>query len=176
MDADEERLQVEAARRDPAKFGDLYDRHFDRVYAFVVCRVRDRAAAEDVTAEVFQKALAALPTFELRGAPFGAWLIRIAANAITDRARRKTREQPVPSGAAEPAVDPEAEAFEQRVDLFRFVDDLPADQRRVIIERFVEERSIREIAGRMNRTEGAVKQLQLRALQNLRARMENADA
>ena len=74
-DADE-RLLVEAAQRDSSKFGDLYERHFERVYAFVARRVEDRAAAEDVTAEVFHKALAGLRSYQWRGAPFGAWLIR----------------------------------------------------------------------------------------------------
>ena len=173
MDEDE-RLLVEAAQRDPERFGDLYDRHFERVYAFVAVRVRDRDAAEDVTAEVFHRALAALPAYEWRGAPFAAWLLRIAANAVVDRLKRSGREAPV-ADAPEPSVGPEAEALDRRADLFRFVDGLPADQRRVIVERFIEQRSIREIAGRLNRTEGAVKQLQLRALQGLRARMEGVD-
>jgi RNA polymerase sigma-70 factor, ECF subfamily len=175
MDADE-RLQVEAAQRDPAKFGELYERHFERVYAFVAGRVRDRAAAEDVTAEVFHKALARLPGFQIRGAPFAAWLLRIAANALADRYKRGTREVFLAGDAPEPSVEPEVEEADRRADLFRFVNDLPADQRRVIVERFVEQRSIREIAFRLNRTEGAVKQLQLRALQNLRGRMEGAGA
>jgi RNA polymerase sigma-70 factor, ECF subfamily len=175
MDADE-RLQVEAAQHDPSKFGELYERHFEQIYAFVVKRVRDRAAAEDVTAEVFHKALASLNGFEFRGAPFGAWLLRIAANSITDRARRATREVLVADHSPEPQVESDAETADRRADIFRFVNDLPPDQRRVIVERFIEQRSIREIAGRLNRTEGAVKQLQLRALQNLRAWMEGTNA
>ena len=175
MDADE-RLQVEAAQQDPAKFGELYERYFERVYAFVASRVRDRAAAEDVTAEVFHKALAALPAFQFRSAPFATWLLRIAANALADRYRRGAREVALAGDPPEPSVEPEAEQSDRRADLFRFVNDLPADQRRVIVERFVEERSIREIALRLNRTEGAVKQLQLRALQSLRLRMEGAGA
>jgi RNA polymerase sigma-70 factor (ECF subfamily) len=174
MDADE-RAQIEAAQKDPAQFGELYERHFEQVYAFVAVRVRDRAGAEDVTAEVFHRALAALPAFEFRGAPFGAWLLRIAANAIVDRARRAAREAPA-GEAREPSVLPNGEAADRRVDLFRLVNTLPADQRRVVIERFVEERSIKEIAGRLNRTEGAVKQLQFRALQTLRARIEGGHA
>src|SRR5437867_10288583 len=90
-DADE-RLLVEAAKRDPSRFADLYDRHFERVYAFVVSRVRQRDAAEDLTADTFQRALAGLRTYESRGAPFGAWLIRIAANAIVDWSKRSARE------------------------------------------------------------------------------------
>ncbi len=174
MDGDE-RLQVEAAQQDPARFGELYERHFERVYAFVVRRVRDRAAAEDVTAEVFHKALAALPGFQFVGAPFAAWLLRIAANALADRARRHTREVPDANGVPEPSVESDADASDRRADLFRFVNELPADQRRVIIERFIEQRSIREIAGRLHKTEGAVKQLQFRALHGLRARMEGAN-
>ena len=175
MDADE-RLQVEAAQKDPAKFGDLYERNFERVYAFVARRVRDRPTAEDVTAEVFHKALAALPGFQVRGAPFAAWLIRIAANAIADRSRRATHEVSVADDSRELSVESDADACDRRADLFRFVDELPADQRRVIVERFVEQRSIRDVAGRLNKTEGAVKQLQFRALQNLRTRMDGGDA
>jgi RNA polymerase sigma-70 factor, ECF subfamily len=174
MDADE-RLQVEAAQRDPAKFGELYERHFARIYAFVVRRVRDRAAAEDVTAEVFHKALAALPGFQFRGVPFAVWLLRIAANAISDRFKRVTREVSVGNDIPEPSVEAEAEASDRRTELFHFVNELPADQRRVIVERFVDQRSIRDIAGRLNKTEGAIKQLQFRALQNLRTRMEGAN-
>jgi RNA polymerase sigma-70 factor (ECF subfamily) len=174
MDADE-RLQIEAAQEDPSKFGELYERHFEQVYVFVARRVRDRAAAEDVTAEVFHKALAALPGFQFVGAPFAAWLLRIAANALADRSKRVTREVSVSAGAPEPRVESDADASDRRADLFRLVNDLPADQRRVIVERFIEQRSIRDIAGRLNRTEGAVKQLQFRALQSLRTRMEGAN-
>ena len=174
MDADE-RLLVEAAQRDPARFGELYDRHFERVYAFVVRRVRDRHAAEDVTADVFHRALAALGSYEWRGAPFSAWLFRIAANAIADRFKRASREPSRSVDEAEPSVEPEAERADRRADLFRLVDELPPDQRRVVVERFVEERSIRDIASRLNRSEGAVKQLQFRALQALRTKIESAD-
>jgi RNA polymerase sigma-70 factor (ECF subfamily) len=174
MDVDE-RLQIEAAQSDPVKFGELYERHFERVYAFVVLRVRDRTVAEDVTADVFQRALAALPAFQWRGAPFGAWLLRIAANAIADRFRHLGREVPAADDSAEPSVAADADACDRRADLFRFVNELPAEQRRVIVERFVEERSIRDIAGRLDKTEGAIKQLQFRALRSLRTRMEGAD-
>ena len=175
-DADERRM-VEAAQRDPSRFGDLYERHFNRVYAFVVRRVRDRDVAEDVTSDVFHKALAALPQYEFRGVPFGAWLIRIAANALHDRARRPSDEPLVGEvGGSEPAIDDDLEEIERLAAVFRLVDQLPADQRAVIVERYVEERSIREVAAHLKKTEGAVKQLQLRALQTLRSRMEAARA
>src|ERR1700722_12788329 len=78
----DERLLVQAAQSDPAKFEALYELHFERVYYFVARRVHDRATAEDLTSEGFHKALASLPKYEWRGAPFAAWLLRIASNAL----------------------------------------------------------------------------------------------
>ena len=75
----DERLLIEAAQKDPARFGVLYEINFERVYAYVVKRVQDRSEAEDVTSEVFHQALANLKRFEWRGIPFSAWLFRIAA-------------------------------------------------------------------------------------------------
>ncbi len=169
----EERLLVEAAQKDPAKFGDLYEMYFELVYGFIARRVRERDVAEDLTSDVFHKALAKLPDYEWRGAPFAAWLIRIAANAVADQSKRAAREV---SGddLAEPGVQPDMDGIENRARLFRLIGQLPDDQRRVIVERFVEGMGIREIAGRLGRTEGAVKQLQLRAIENLRKRMEGA--
>lgn len=164
-----ERTLIEAAQRDPRSFAALYEDHFERVYAFIARRVRERAAAEDLTADVFHHALAHLPRFEWRGVPFAAWLFRIAMNAIIDRAKRAARERDV-SSLDEPAAVG-AEDIEHRARLFRLVDRLPASQRRVIVMRFAEEKTIREIAQALGRTEGAVKQLQLRGLQRLRAHL-----
>ena len=175
IDADE-RLLVEAAQRNPAKFGDLYEIHFETVYAFIARRVRDRDTVEDLTSDVFNKALANLPDYEWRGAPFGAWLIRIAANAVADQAKRASREVQNSPDTPEPSATPDMEGVENSARLFRLVGELPDDQRRVIFDRFVEQRSIREIARQLGRTEGAVKQLQYRALEKLRVQMEGADA
>jgi RNA polymerase sigma-70 factor, ECF subfamily len=169
-DVEGERLRIEAAQRDPSRFGELYEEHFDRVYAYVARRVRDRSEAQDLTSEVFQQALANLSRFEWRGAPFAAWLYRIAANAVTDHYHRTRRESDAPVTTEEPAPD-EIEVIEQRAALFRSVEALPADQRRVIVMRFAEEKSIREVSAEIGRSEGAVKQLQWRALQTLRNRM-----
>lgn len=163
----EERLLVEAAQKDPARFGELYELNFERVYAFVARRVGDRDAAEDVTSEVFHKALANLGSFEWRGVPFAAWLFRIAGNAIADRAQQTGREVGV-DDPPEVGVEADLAELEHRARLFRLVDQLPGDQRDVIQMRFVEQMSIREIAGKLGRTEGAVKQLQFRGLQSLR--------
>src|SRR5882762_6783361 len=142
-----ERLLVEAAQQDPKRFCVLYEQNFERVYAYVVRRVRDRDAAEDLTADVFQKALANLPRFKWTGAPFAAWLFRIASNTIADRAKRKSRESEITEGAEVGETSQiNLEAVEQSARLFRLVGELPADQCRVIEMRFAEEKSIRQIA------------------------------
>ena len=164
-----ERLLVEAAQRDPSRFAELYESHFERVYAFVARRVGSREEAEDLTSDVFHQALANLARFEWRGVPFAAWLFRIAANAIIDRAKRAAKERDVPEPDAPPDVS--LEDVEHRARLFRMVGGLPADQRRVIVMRFAEQKKIREIASELGRSEGAVKQLQLRGLQTLRTRL-----
>jgi RNA polymerase sigma-70 factor (ECF subfamily) len=165
---DEERLLIEAAQKDSRRFGELYEQNFERVYAFIARRVRERQDAEDVAAEVFHHALANLSKFEWRGVPFSVWLFRIAANAIADRGRKQSREP------ADPLFDDLDQShwpdIERRVILFKLVDELSDDQRTVIIKRFVEQKSIREIAEELQKSEGAIKQLQFRALENLRVR------
>jgi RNA polymerase sigma-70 factor (ECF subfamily) len=176
----DERLLVEAAQADPSRFDVLYELHFDRIYFFVVSRVRDRATAEDLTSEVFHKALANLHGYEWRGAPFSAWLYRIASNAIVDHYKRSNREQQA-NEFEHPLASPKLSSadldfIERHVHFVRLIDQLPDVQRRVLRERFVEERSIREIARRLSKTEGAIKQLQFRALQTLRAQIGDRHA
>jgi RNA polymerase sigma-70 factor, ECF subfamily len=174
----EERLLIEAAQLDPARFADLYEAHFHLVYAYISRRIRPREAVEDLTSDVFHKALEHLPRFKWTGAPFGAWLLKIAANMIADQGRRASREQNISDlekNIDEPTSFDSAgvslEEVEQSAQLFRMVQLLPEDQRRVIFLRFAEEKSIRDIAEQLGRSEGAVKQLQFRGLENLRAQI-----
>ena len=183
----DERLLIEAAQDDPARFAELYELNFERVYAFVIRRVGNRAETEDITADVFHQALANLKRFEWRGIPFAAWLFRIASNLIADRWQHSAREvqdggqfeaisadlENVSAATVRPA---EIEQVERRATLFRLVDTLPAEQKRVLLSRFFEQKSIKEVAHEIRKTEGAVKQLQFRALSTLRARWEGADA
>lgn len=169
----EERLLVEAAKRDPARFGELYQQNVYQVYAYVSRRVATREEAEDITSDVFHHALENLKTFEWRGAPFAAWLIRIAAHRIIDRWRSTSRETGNP--ITDDPKDEHMEEIDERAALFQLVKRLPEDQRRVVVSRFVEEKSIREIAQELGRSEGAVKQLQFRALEKLRASVEGGN-
>jgi RNA polymerase sigma-70 factor (ECF subfamily) len=174
----EERRLVEAAQRDSARFADLYENYFELVYAYVARRARDRSDAEDLTSEVFRKALANLSRFQWTGAPFAAWLFRIASNMIADRAQRLAREGNVAfdesmSTSAPGQGQASLEEVERQARIFHMVGELAEDQRRVLLMRFAEEKSISEIASELGRSEGAVKQLQFRALENLRAKVAN---
>src|SRR5712691_3389214 len=137
----EERRLIEAAQSDPARFADVYENYFESVYAYVARRVRNRDEAEDLTAEVFRKALASLPRFKWRGVPFAAWLFRIASNMIADRAKRVAKEVSFDeSGAmerggslrvkksADTSQQKDLEDSERQALLFRLVDELAEDQ------------------------------------------------
>lgn len=168
----DERRLVEAAQADPERFVELYDRHFSHVWAFVVRRASSRTEAEDITSEVFRKALENLPRYEWRGPPFKAWLFRIAANTLATRWQKTARESgDIPPDVAEAGIDLERHAM-----LFELVHRLPSIQRQVIELRFIEGRTLLEIAAALGKSEGAVKQLQKRALDTLRATWEESHA
>src|SRR5690349_8375001 len=161
----DERLLVEAAQADPSKFDALYELHFHRIYYLMISRVRNRTVAEDLTSEVFHKALANLRSFEWRGAPFSAWLVRIAMNALADKFKRDYLEMSPRDDSRRPDVSraptlPDERTIEESAWLFNLVEKLPDVQRRVIYERFVEQRKVREIAVILKKSEGAIKQLQ----------------
>ena len=141
------------------------------MYAYIARRVGNRHLAEDLTADVFREALAGIKKFEWRGIPFAAWLLRIASRTIADHFQSSSRETGNP---AEEPEQPDPTEIERHAMLFQLVERLPEAQFRVIHLRFVEQKSIREIAQELGRSEGAVKQLQLRAIENLRAQMEGA--
>ena len=123
-----------------------------------------------MTAATFARALEDLPRFEWRGVPFAAWLVRIASNEIADLRRRRPS-----AAAADVPVEIDLEALERRATVFGELRSLPVDQRRVLSMRFGEDRPIAEVAALMGRSEGAVKQLQFRALTALRHRMGDPD-
>jgi RNA polymerase sigma-70 factor (ECF subfamily) len=122
-------------------------------------------------------ALANLPRFKWTGAPFASWLFRIGSNLIADRAKRKAKTaatseeiELIPQDSRKDSQSG-LEDVERQAQLFRLVNGLPEDQRRVVALRFAEDKSIKEISNELGRSEGAVKQLQFRALQNLRAKL-----
>jgi len=165
----DEQQRVAAAQRDPALFAELYESNFPRVYGYIARRVPTRQDAEDLTSEVFHEALRSLAQFEWRGVPFAAWLLGIAGKRLASRWRRNGKRPEVSADVSERlSVESGIEAAAMLEQLVR---ELPPDQGLVIHRRFVEEKNLREIALELGRSEGAVKQLQFRALQNLRLRM-----
>src|SRR6185503_10705209 len=176
QDEADERPLIEAAQRDRARFADVYERYFELVYGYAARRVQNRSAAEDLTAEVFRKALEHLPRFKWSGAPFAAWLFRICSNLIADRAKRNAKLTSTPPNelaASDASKDSQTslEEMERQAQIFRLVAELPADQKLVVALRFADEKSIKEIAAELGRSEGAVKQLQFRALKSLREKL-----
>lgn len=173
---------IARARQDRAAFGTLYDLYFRRVYLFCALHSGTREEAEDLTAQTFERALRAIDRYEERGRPFSAWLLRIAAHAAADRARRAG---PVTVRDDDPAVEDEdrgrarqaraegwVEEWERAAWLRAHVAALPDDQRRVVRLRYYGDQSFEHVATQMGRSEGAVKQLLRRALASLRARIQ----
>ena len=168
---------VERAQRDLRAFGTLYDRYVDRVYRYCYRRVENHYEAEELTAQTFRRALEGLPSYEWRGVPFGAWLFRIAAHAIAGRGRGRALSletmaengRLVPDEVPEP-LDGLLEAEE--VDgLWRAVYQLPLRQQQVLVLRYAQGLSNREVGRIVNRSETATKQLVYRALKALRERL-----
>jgi len=166
---------VQAAQSDRAAFGVLYRRYLDRVYGYAFYQLGDHHDAEDATERTFLAALRALPTFRDEGATFRAWLFRIAHNTIANarRSRFRRRTEPLPEDLqpAAPNADPArlvADAEEVRR-VLRAVAELPDDRRQVVLLRFVDGLTSREIGQVMDRTEGAARVLLHRALRDLAA-------
>jgi RNA polymerase sigma-70 factor (ECF subfamily) len=169
---DEEKRLVERARRDPREFGALYDRHFQQIYRFVYSRVREQTAAEDVTSEVFIKALKAMPRYQDTGRPFAAWLYQIAVNAIADRYRTLRPSQPLEDfhdlSVGGPAIEEQAAQRDEIRRIWAIVEELPAQQKTALVLKFQEDMKIEDIAMAMGKTPGAVKLLIHRGVSRLR--------
>ncbi|MFN2614328.1 MAG: sigma-70 family RNA polymerase sigma factor [Actinomycetota bacterium] len=167
---------VDRAREgEPDAFAELYDRYVDRVYRFVLYRVSgDVGLAEDITSEVFVRALRKIRGFTWQGRDVGAWFLTIARNLVLDhfksgRFRLEKLGVDVGEGNAEHIVDPEDQALSRvsQADLYRAIQQLGNEQQEVIYWRFLQGYSVAEAAAAMDKTEGAIKALQYRAVKAL---------
>jgi RNA polymerase sigma-70 factor (ECF subfamily) len=172
VDRCEQELILRAQHGEAEALASLYDSHAGRVYGYLYKRVEQPADAEDITADVFVQAMQALPSFELTGAPFGAWLIRIAHNLAVNHQKKQSRRQEVAllNGDAPLAADPAELALQQITfeEVSAAMEQLTELQRQVIEFRFLRQLTIAETADRMGRAKGAVKFLQHSALRALR--------
>ncbi|HEY6797391.1 MAG TPA: sigma-70 family RNA polymerase sigma factor [Kineosporiaceae bacterium] len=160
---------------DPEAFGLLYDRHCDRIYRYVNARLRDRTIAEDVTAEVFFKALKGLGSYRPEVGEFSAWLYRIAGNAVIDhiRSRKVTVSLDEQMDRSDRSLPVEQQVIDrvEVAQVWRAIGELTDAQRTAVLLRLERDLPIAEIAGRMNRTEGAVKLLLHRGMSAVRAKL-----
>jgi RNA polymerase sigma-70 factor (ECF subfamily) len=177
---DRDRPLVEAAQRDPLQFDALYRRYLAQVYSFAFYELGDHHEAEDATERTFMAALAGLDRFEERARPadgegastFRVWLFQIARNAVANQRRGRRRHPQAPLEAAALVADPldiegGAAIRDEAAAAWQAVGRLPADRRRALVLRFVEEMSTAEIAGILGRSEGAVRVLIHRALRTV---------
>ena len=176
---DEPSLIERAKRYDPKAISELYKRHVQKIYRYIYYRVGDVNVAEDLTAEVFLRALEGLEGFTYRGIPFSAWLHRIAHARVMDHFRRRGRREhlPLDERLVAKGKGPQA-TVEARLDheeLQSAIAQLTTDQQRVIILKFVEGLSNAEVAHILGKSEGAVKSLQHRALNSLQRIMRREE-
>jgi RNA polymerase sigma-70 factor, ECF subfamily len=171
---DEQSLVLRAQEQNKEAFAELYEAYFDKIYRYIVMKIGDRTEAEDMTQQVFLKAMKSLPDYKRTNAPFSAWLYRIAHNQTVDHFRKSSRQQScelteeiTPS---DPSENPERQT-ELKMDLEHLVaaaKKLTKAQRDVITLRFTSDLPIAEVARIMGKSEGAVKALQHSAVASLK--------
>jgi len=176
----DEAALIEQAKSDPVGFGELYERYVDRIYSYVYYRVGSHYDAEDLTARTFQRALEHMARYEDRGAPFSAWLYRIAHNLVANWHRDRSRLQRRVISLGEllerrprqKSLAYVGEASEEQAALLAAIRRLPADRQLLLVLKFSEELANAQIGKIMGRSEGAIKSLYHRTLISLRKDLE----
>ena len=171
---------VERAKSDADAFGELYDAYFGQIYRFVYSRLRDQDAAEDVTSEVFIKALRAIGRYKPSGHPFSSWLYQISVNAITDhyRAKRPTSNIDDAIGLSDgrQPIDEHVVERSEAARVWTAIDALPEQQRTAVTLKLGEDLKLADIGVIMGKSEGAIKLLIHRGMLTLRSRLEVTSA
>ncbi len=159
---------------------ELYLIHFDRIYSYLHVSVGNRHDAEDLTTQTFLKMLEKIGSFKWRSAPFSAWLFRIAHNLAMDHFRTRRRwqpqeEVPEPPGEEEPSAELAAMQTLGRESMLKLIERLSPEQQQVLTLKFVFNLPNAEVAAILDKTEGAIKSLQHRALVSLQKHVEGQD-
>jgi RNA polymerase sigma-70 factor (ECF subfamily) len=176
---DDTPLVLRAIQRDQEAFGELYDRHVVRVYRHIYYMVGNAAEAEDLTAQTFLRAWEAIERYQVRGAPFVSWLLRIAHNLGVSHLRSKRESSQLHDGIIDEKErrDPEW-SYQQTAEeelVREAILHLREEQRQVIILRFIEDLDYREVAEIIGKSVAAIRVIQHRALNSLRKQMKLLD-
>jgi RNA polymerase sigma-70 factor (ECF subfamily) len=175
-------LVARGQRGDREALEALYLTHFDRIYSYLHVSVGNRHDAEDLTTQTFLKMLEKIGSFRWQSAPFSAWLFRIAHNLAMDHFRAGRRWQPTeevpepPAHEAEPSAELEAMRTIGRESMLKLIEKLSVEQQQVLTLKFVFSLPNAEVAAILDKTEGAVKSLQHRALASLQKQVESPEA
>jgi len=166
---------VERAKADADAFGELYDHYFGQIYRFVYSRTRDQEVAEDITSEVFFKALRAIGRYKPSGHPFSAWLYQISVNAIADHYRSQKPQSNFDDAVA--VADPSRAVVDRVVEsaeaarVWAAIDSLPEQQRTAMTLKLGEDLKLAQIGTIMGKSEGAIKLLIHRGMIGVRQRL-----
>lgn len=172
---------IEAAKKDPRRFGGLYDRYYKQIFLFVFKRTGDEDAAGDIVSQVFLKALNNLKKYTYRGVPFSAWLYRIASNEVAQHYRNQKGQRTVSMERTQieemmGSVDdePRPDRSEQyREVLLETIQEMKPEEIEMIELRFFEQRPFKEVAFIMGITENNAKVRMYRIVERLRSKLKN---
>ena len=164
--------KIEPTRAKEARLASLYEEYYDRIAHYVYVRIGDKSEAEDIASEVFLKALESLRTYEERGLPMQAWLFKIAHNMVVDHLRKATKYKTIPIETVEinDESDPQKTA-ETNIEMEKVaiaMQQLTDEQKEVIQLRFFGGLNSREVSVLLNKSDGAVREMQRAALEKLR--------
>jgi RNA polymerase sigma factor (sigma-70 family) len=170
---EEDGLVERAIKRDQQAFTTLYDRYVDLIYRHICYRISDKKEAEDLTQEVFIKAWKAINKYRKTEAPFKAWLLTIARNLIFDyyKASKKAVSLDEIGNLEEPSkenIEQDFEDQENRNYLKNAISKLGGDKQKVLLMHFIDDFSYSEIAEALKKSEGAIRVIQFRALNELK--------
>ncbi len=172
MTAQRDKGETEVGKYNEAKLASLYEEYYDKITRYAFANIGSRTEAEDLAGEVFLKALKSLKSYKERGIPMQAWLFKIAHNLVIDYFRKAGKHQTVPLDTVqvEAAADPVAVA-EENFELERVtkaMEQLTPEQREVVTLRFFGGFTSKEAGSILNKSDGAVREMQRAAIEKLR--------
>ncbi|MDD5189821.1 MAG: RNA polymerase sigma factor [Dehalococcoidales bacterium] len=189
MDHEEERNLVEATKKNPQAFGLIYDAYYRNIFGYIQRRTGSVLVAQEITSDVFCKALDNIGQYKWRGIPFGAWLYRIAAHEIADRYRKEHRKHKTMINLTNDDDDDsyvlrreacqaqdEMQKYDGYLDLHKALTQLPLKYQEVLTLRFFEGMQFKEIGIILGKPENSVKTITRRGLFRLKEVLEDKGA